>query len=561
MTDLARSSSDVFSIYAWDKRLETYLRENAGKVTSQMAYRAYLEAGSIFSIETPEEEWRLALSEEELICARIWLWSEGLYRYSDRLSEFTYSINTRKISEILYRNTLFGESKKPQYDELCFGAAIRYRREYPGVNVRVSDGYESTEQHLQLHMTFLRSLKELNGFSIGPRADVVKSLKYPTKDLRKAGRYRTPKASQVVAMLDESAKFIDWHGEHLTNSFINVAVTAKNLGIGVYELASDAAFPDVLDSRTRKLGVRHWSLLQAVTKKEANRGWRPREYVQPSDFFARLRDNEGLTELLQVLYGAGICHLGSMSARRQEELFELKLESCIDGIGQYLIFENGKSGGLGEREINMRPIPPSCVNFVGLVDTLQSDLVSFGVITHKTFLLSIPTADGRLRSSKRTYEQAIDIFLDYTSSPLYDGVRRFYLRNHQLRRVFAIWFFYGTDYGRLDTLRWFLGHVSLKHLYHYITDAMDGEMLLWVKANFLGHKLTEEREADDSYERLGDIVAERFAHRNFALMDCDALEDYLKHLLKEGRVVVEPEFFRTQDGEQYRILVSVRDRK
>ena len=523
-----------------------------------MAYRAHLEARSIFSIETPREEWSLELSEEELICARIWLWQEGLYRYSDRNSQFTFSVNTKKISELLYSNTLFGKSSKPQYDELCFGATIRYRREYPGVNVRVSDGDESSEQHLRLHLSFLRSLVELNGFSIGPKPDVIKSLKYPAKSLRQAGRYRTPKPEQIFVLLEKSAQFIDAHGEHLTNSFVNITAAERNLGVGIHELAKDASFPDLLDRRTREMGVTQWSLLQSVTKREANRGWHPREFVQSQDFFSRLRSNEGLVELLQVLFGAGIGQIGSMSARRQEELFELSVIDCLDKDGNYLIFCNGKSGGMGEREMNMRPIPPVCADFVTLIDKFQADLVAFGVISRGTFLFSIPTSEGRLRKSKQTYEQAIDIFLDYTSSPLYDDTHRFYLRNHQLRRVFVIWFFYGTDYGRLDTIRWFLGHVNLKHLYYYITDSMDGDMLIWVKANFLGHKLTESQSVDENCELLGDIVAERFGHKNFAFMEPHAMADYLAHLLKEGRVTVEPEFFHARDGEKYRILVNVR---
>lgn len=560
-SDLARSDSDVFAIYGWDRRLLRFLRDGAARVTSEMACRAFIEARSIFVIDTPPEDWSLALSHEELICARIWLWCEGFYRYSDTSSEFTFCTNTKRISGILYSDTLFGNSSKPHYEELNFNASIRYRREYPGVHLRVSVGDDSSEQHLRLHLSFIKSLSELSRFSIGPRPDVIKSLRYSTKSLRKPGRYRTPKAEQIVALLDDSAKFIDKHGQHLTNSFVNVTAAAKSIGIGVYELASDPSFPDILDRRTRELGVKKWSLLHAITKKEANRGWRQREYVEPSDFFTRLRRNEGLVELLSALFGAGIGQIGAMSARRHDEVIGLSVKDCIDSEGRYLIFQNGKSGGAGERELNMRPIPPVCSDFVALIDGFQSDLIYLNVINDKGPLFSVPTADGRLRCSKRTYAQAIDIFLDYTSSPLYDGIRRLYLRNHQLRRAFAVWFFYGTAYGRLDTLRWFLGHVSLKHLYYYITDSMDGEMLLWVKANFLGHRLMDTDDTDDSYERLGNIVAERFAHRNFSIMDTDALEDYLKHLLKEGRVVVEPEFFRTRDGEQYRILVSVKEQK
>ena len=46
-------------------------------------------------------------------------------------------------------------------------------------------------------------------------------------------------------------------------------------------------------------------------------------------------------------------------------------------------------------------------------------------------------------------------------------------------------FFWGSGFGSLDTLRWFMGHTNIEHVYHYITESTSGEVLRNVKTQFL----------------------------------------------------------------------------
>lgn len=37
-------------------------------------------------------------------------------------------------------------------------------------------------------------------------------------------------------------------------------------------------------------------------------------------------------------------------------------------------------------------------------------------------------------------------------------------------------FFWGSGFGSLDTLRWFLGHTNVEYVYHYITESTSGDI-------------------------------------------------------------------------------------
>jgi hypothetical protein len=129
---------------------------------------------------------------------------------------------------------------------------------------------------------------------------------------------------------------------------------------------------------------------------------------------------------------------------------------------------------------------------------------------------------------------------------------------HQLRRFFAMLFFWGSSFGGLDTLRWFLAHTDVEHLYHYITETTPGSVLRGAQA----HYATEQLQGyDQNAEELADLLEQRFDTRKFDLMEIDELDAYIEDLIEEGSVMIEPEFFKDAEGENYRILIQVKEKK
>lgn len=155
------------------------------------------------------------------------------------------------------------------------------------------------------------------------------------------------------------------------------------------------------------------------------------------------------------------------------------------------------------------------------------------------------------------YNVAMDRFCDYFETPLNKNGERYYVRQHQLRRFFAMLFFWGRSFGGIDTLCWFFGHTDAEHIYHYITEATPGSVLIAVKAQFT----TERVQAHDSEtQALADLLEEHFGTRQFSVLDTEELEEYIEDLLVEGIVEIEPQFFKTTDGTSYKILIHVREK-
>ena len=149
-----------------------------------------------------------------------------------------------------------------------------------------------------------------------------------------------------------------------------------------------------------------------------------------------------------------------------------------------------------------------------------------------------------------TYSENIDFFIDYIQGELKDG-KRYYIRQHQLRRFFAMCFFWGSGFGSLDTLRWFMGHTNVEHVYHYITESTSGEVLRNVKTQFLLENV-------EKYENLLSLIKNRYNTEKFDLIDSEDLEFYINDLLENEQIIVEPEFMLDNKQENYKIIVKVK---
>lgn len=68
--------------------------------------------------------------------------------------------------------------------------------------------------------------------------------------------------------------------------------------------------------------------------------------------------------------------------------------------------------------------------------------------------------------SDDTMQTLLDQFSDWAEVPLIDG-KRWYVNEHQFRRLFAILYFNLTEEKGIEELSWFLGHESLDMTFHY----------------------------------------------------------------------------------------------
>ncbi len=557
--ELSESRSTTNSLLKWNQKLSEFLKSSALSLTRTELNSIIKDEPDLEIINLDDSERILDLNDDELISARAFLLSHGLY-IQRSASGYRFSPNTVQLAELIYPNTLWAKKyPKPIPEELQFSEIDRYIREYPAVPVRVGiEDQLSFRNLMEWRLTFrtLGLLGEL-GLPIPKLAlNAINDVSFLENiSLKSDGRFRTLPQDVVFTSLKNAIEFSLEYGEELVTAYLNLVSEAKKNSTTIATYCYNREITYLLPEKIQNLGIKYWHLAHVMGNIESNPN-RGRELRQTSEaYFSRFRANEGLFELLAVLYGAIQICVGTLTARRQGELTELIAGKCLDKKRRYVIFENRKSGIAGMRDKEARPIPDICQRLINILEKLQFRLIELGILDNYTRLFSTPSRSNfSMCVTHVSYGNCIDTFCDYFQTPLDSNGRRYYLRQHQLRRFFAMLFFWGRSFGGMDTLRWFLGHTDMEHLYHYITESMTGTTLLWAKASYCVDQI---KNHDESADGLADLIERHFSTRVFSILDSEEMEEYIYELIADGTVEVEPIFFSAPNGKDYKVIVKV----
>ena len=113
-------------------------------------------------------------------------------------------------------------------------------------------------------------------------------------------------------------------------------------------------------------------------------------------------------------------------------------------------------------------------------------------------------------------------------------------------------FFWSSGFGSLDTLRWFLGHTDIEHVYHYISETESGEGLRSVKSQFVAENIKE------YHENLREIIKSKFNTDNYKILKTDELIELLDILQEEKKITIEPEFFESDNQQKFKIIIKIK---
>lgn len=270
-----------------------------------------------------------------------------------------------------------------------------------------------------------------------------------------------------------------------------------------------------------------------------------------ANYFLKIRNNESEYHLLKVYYGVVQFVVGALMARRQSELLSLTALNCLDESEEFLIFNRSKSstGLFGVRGVYKLPIDELAVT---MIKNLQKIHIA---CNSSSPLFNMPNSTTHIISSlmdTNEYNNHLDIFFDYIEAPVI-GNKRLYIRQHQLRRFFALSFFWGSGFGSLDTLRWFLGHTDIKHVYHYITESVSGEVLNSVKSQYVAENIGK-------YEDLLTFVKSKYQTESLDLLDTNSLMEYINEMLDQNLIEIEPEFLSDNAQNRYEIMVKIKEK-
>lgn len=560
---LSSRSHIANSIYGWDSRLAAHLKEEGKKLGNEDFEIAIEEQPALASIHIEDKDFSLTgINRDEILRGRAAIYLAGGYIRASSSTPYRFAPSNRKLSEIFYTNTLLGVNlHKTVLDELCLAPLDSYVREYPAVPVRTASSDDIfSEKTFSFYKNVLLSFMPLSEIGIGIPEKSLKDLSEQRLSdvlkLKDIGRFRTVPPDYIIHVLRAAIDFFYSHGEHLLRSYVSILKEAKRNGVSVQEFVAKNSITPFLTEETRALGVKYWSLRWQMTQVENQAKKKSKLGRSSSEFFARMRqEKQGLMELVHAQFGAMQLIVGTLMAARHEELADLPLD-CMDESSTWLNLLSRKSGYGDLRRMDARPIPVVAVDVIERIQALHRTLQDEKLDCAEN-IFETPSTRGGFFRSIYYFNFCIDVFLDFIDAPLTKDGHRYYIRQHQLRRAFAMLFFVSCGFAGMDTLRWFLRHLDPEHLYHYLSESTPGVVLRTMKSIAVTLMVRDGRK---ECANLADFVQKRFGVSAFEIIDEKAFEkyvDYLDKLQEDNSIEIEPVFFQSGEDKDCKLGIIV----
>jgi hypothetical protein len=554
---ISANNEVALSIYQWPVMLRGFCLELLSKCDLKQLHRIVRQSPYL-SVITEDQKANdvMGLPLEIVPYVRAALLVEGFYVFN---STKGYHVHSAKVSRIIYSNTIAGiKSQKPIMPMLMFSLSDEiFTREFDGVPIQTSQHSRMSAFNLRFYRIALLDLRQLYPMSLAlPQAETLDCVTEVFIEGGDQGRYGTVPANVMRHSVAAAIKYHINHGRALVETYCKLASLCKELSLSIADLTEEQ-FQSCLHNELKELGVKKLGL---ACRRPGFAAWTAPVTLSSKEYFAQVRKNVGFLELLAIYYGAAQLVVGLLSARRSKELRDLP-ENCFDRSRKWLVFLNQKASRSTSvtRQLMARPLDDIAVDMVANIQWLHDELEDLGFVDDTYPLFSAPGLKGAgwlIKPDVFIYYRNMDLFQDYIESPLDAEGRRYYVRQHQLRRFFALLFYTSFKGARLDTLRWYFGHSDFKHIYNYITSVVPGADLRSAKATAIAERLTDH--GWPAYKELAQLLKDEFGVENFKLASTARLEMYLDELLKKEAVALEPKFFIGSSGEKMQIMVLVR---
>lgn len=613
-------------VYEIDKRTQVLL-DSASLGVSDADVQTFKEKYPYISRDIAQDEISLSLAEREKACA--WLFEQSYYQGKEAIR---YVGNSAVLGKLLFGGKmLYHDINLPNYAELHLKEpkrdteyrAVENRNTSSGTNKQTISKYIEAIRLIHTNLEREDAATPLilsERVTVGSISNLV--------NLKKLGRTRTLPPKFVFHLIRQCYEFTK---EHLPTDKGAVTLLDETL-ILLSKARSKSAV-----SKSNKLRPHqdspdwnaelhqemsgtergYWFQTEAINclsseylKKGINQVQGFADSVE--NRFERIRANESLFDLFSVLQGAIQVLVGVIMARRQDELIKLKTHGNLspnnispfskegEKVEYSLIFKVKKTGSKGVNASIERPIPLPIAKFIWQLEQFNIKASEFTLPIGKLSLFnSLDSVRCQLgQITHKTYNAHLDSLCDYLETDLvqYDNgeYRRNYVRQHQLRRFFAMAFFWSKGFDGMDALRWMLGHSDMEHLYHYISESETGAVLNGAKASVIVRGVVDsasELAKLDGIEEVRKIIAERMTGDSSTPITIEsvseAAEDYddesyitiphisqiqkeqdveteVLHLLEEGRITLEPEFFTVDDcdgnaTQTFNLILKIKD--
>lgn len=574
------------AVYNYSSKLTDWIRQHLHLVSEHEIAEAASDNDFILDFETVDRE--LNLTDHELIRSRVLFLKLGYYEKVNG----SLLLRPQPILNEIYSGTLNGKSIRPlHFGELNIGESS-YDAEYPSVEVKRNEKEGPSHRTLNSYIQTFRTLSIIEECETGADNNMLQSLTLQRviagKEFMQPMRYRTAPIEVTLQAIRCSLEFLFENTDWVLDAVYRVIEAKSN------QTMDSISLNDFVLGMTPKhpiaCGIRYWSVQRSNP-----------------EFYNLLRANSTLAELYQVLIGSVQIVTGAVMARRRDEITYLDSKICLEprtdpslpenaNTHYYLVFDAAKLGAAGRREQLKRPLPRVVALFIWKLKEFNRRVDA--VITNKvsTLFRGISRINAAVTEGGRfTHYNTVNLACDYFQLPtiMDDGVeKRYYIRQHQLRRFYAIAFFWGTDNPEFETLSYMLGHSDAKLFYHYVTEHVTGRILQEAKANRIQASLKAGRRDIEGLDELIQKLRKDFntkqihiktynevfnsltpMHEDKLIETQPGFDEYLStytcegqilDYLTDGKITLEPDFFEVvgADGQvisKFNLVLKVKD--
>ena len=614
-------------VYEIDKRTQALL-DNASKSVSETDAQRFKEKYPYVTRKIAQEESFLFLVEKEKACA--WLFEQGYYQFGEAV---VYTGRGTVLGKLLFDGKmLYHDINIPNYAELHLKEPNRSSeyRAVENIDLSIGTSQKAITPYIEvirlIHTNFERE-DAANPSILSERVNASHISRSKSVCLKKIGRTRTLPPKFVFNLIRQCYEFAKEHlptgkdSTTLLNETLTLLSEAKSKSVAKKSNThrpqqNTLAWNEELHRDMSSSARGYWFQMEAINYVSSEYLKKGIQQVQgftegTESRHKRIRANESLFDLFSVLQGAIQFLMGAIMARRQDELIKLKshgnLSPHVNPFSEEgakteynLIFKVKKTGSKGVNATIERPIPLSIAKFIWQLEQFNIKASELNLCKGKLSLFNkLNSKDSQLsRINQKTYNSHLDAVCDYLEADLveYDNgeYRRNYVRQHQLRRFFAMAFFWSKGFDGMDALRWMLGHSDMEHLYHYISESETGAVLNGAKASVIVRGVVDsssELAKLEGIEEVRKMIAERLTGDSSKPITIESMseaaEDYddesyltiphisqlqkeqdieteVIHLLEEGRITLEPEFFTIEDDggnttQIFNLILKIKD--
>ncbi len=584
-------------VYDIEEKLNIYIEKNICKYNPNELEKSFIKLSKKFNLDSKS----IINDDHELSKILGFLHIEKAFESKKDNSRYG-NLSLSYLRETLYKNTLYGgRVQLPKLDRYSVGEGSDHNRTSEYVQHPLSKRYEIgiSEKYFRTIRQNLYMLSDINPFghlvqletakvcsSIFEEISINSLMSKPAKQI---GRTVTIGAGEVLPQIKNGFEFIYKHGELILQTVEDIlSVSKEQIQKTSLKEFTNFGYKKYLSKEAISLGI------EVI-------GYNSTE----AEVYKKRRENKDLFFLFNVLQGSLQLIVGATMARRMGELVELDPFEAITPKDIdpkkcptqdfNLIFDNRKSGVAygGEiiREEISRPILRSIAAIIYKWQCFNLRLKEHGVLDHLKELglftsLSFKSLAIKEGSSE-SFVDNLDAFCDYFETRTYvdeEGIsRRLYIRQHQLRRFFAMVFYWAYGYEASDTLRYFMAHTDMEHLEQYVVEETSGEILRGVQAermidgmrnkdisglgelevilkNKFGLKSLEYRTYEEISEDIEDeIIALESTHEHVIpqrYKNYTVLLSSLEGLIEEGTINLKAEYvtITSRDGKEQAVM-------